>query len=442
MITFWIILYLFMLLVITQFVSRKYRKDPNYYAMAGRKVNGFGVFSSIFTLIGAGEFLTIASLAFINSGASVALMGGYTLGLVILGLFAKKARKEAENKAYLSLPDYMYDKYGRFTGLLSNLMTICTFFSLLVLQLFSGAVLLNFSIGIPMWGGIIICSCVVGLYVWSSGLGGVIVTDVIQFLFMAIGMPFLAFIALKNPQDAIKVLDLDFSIVATGSVLATGMFAVIGSGDIWQRLYAAKSDISARIGFIGASLGVTIYGVLIALVGIAAHENGLTSVPDEAFISVILAHPNDVVRTIVVLTVFSAVLSTADTEIYLISSLIANERRRWARIKYDLTKEVPAKMIRSFIPVVSFFAILAAIYASSVVSIYQVLLLIMLALSPVVIMTPWRKLSPMHSAITIFIGIITLIFVISAPNMIPIDFAVVMVVPGLIYSLIFSKARN
>lgn len=437
-----IVTYILILLLISIVLSSKTQNDPNYYAMAGRNVSGLGVFSSIFTLIGAGEFLTIASLAFINSGASVALMGGYTIGLIILGIFASKARKEAENKSYLSLPDYMYDKYGRFTGLLSNIMTICTFFSLLVLQLYAGAVLLNVSCGLPMWAGAALCSIVVATYVWISGLGGVIITDIIQFIFMAIGMPFLALVSLKNIRDAVEIFHLDFSFIGTGAVLATGMFAVLGSGDIWQRLYAAKSDNSAKWGFISASLGVSIYGALIALVGIAARQNGLTTIPDEAFVSVILAHPDMLTSIIIIITVFSAVLSTADTEIYLISSLIANERRRWSRTHYDLTKEVSSYVIKPIIPLVACVSIFAAIYASSVVAIYQLLLLIMLALSPVVIVTPWRILSPLHSTVTIFIGIITLVFVVSAPKMIPIEFAVIMVFPGLIYSLIFSKKRS
>ena len=433
--------YVALLLGVSIYFNRSQSSDETAYAMAGRKVPWYGVFASVFTLIGAGEFLTVASLAFVNDGAAISLLAGYGVGMVILGIIAKRGR-QGDDRYYLSIPDMVYDRFGSLAGLLANGLTILAFFALLVLQVFAGALVISEITPIPVWGAAVATMVIVTLYLYFSGFGGVIATDIFQCILMVIGLPALALIALPHTSDIAKVLELEFGWLATISVLLTGIFVVVGSGDIWQRVYAAKSSSSAKLGLVTAGLGFAAYSVILALVGIAARESGLATDGDSAFLSVVLAQGGSWLAYLVILAVFSAILSTADTEAYLISSLVANEQRRWSSgVQSCVSSEVGRRSIRVVLPIVAVLATGAALMADSLVAIYELLLLLLLALSPLVILSVFRNLNPKSGALILIVGIVSLVFVHYAP-FVTLDWVSLVIIPGLIVGYFMSEPKS
>lgn len=438
---YYVVPYIFLLAIVSIWTNKK-EKDQSNYAMAGRKIGWFSIFSSVFTLIGAGELMTVAALGFINSGAAITLLAGYGIGMVVLGLTAKLSEKDSSGHYYYSLPDMIYKKFGPMAGLISNLLTISAFFALLILQLYAGGILISELSSVPYLVAIILCAVIVGGYIMVSGFKGVIITDKIQLFLMLFGLPILLFITVKNSDQLSLITQLDFSVFSAVSVLLTGVFVVLGSGDIWQRIYAAKSTKSVKIGMISAGVGFALYSIVLAMVGIIARENGVTDNPDLAFMSLVLSHQADAVIGIVLLAVFSAILSTADTEVYLISSLFANERRRWGK-RTDVvdSSELTKKEVNTIVPFVIILAIAASYYAESLVSIYEILLLLLLAISPLVIVIPFREIKKGHATIVLILGLIALISVALLPFL-SIDLAALVIVPGLFYGFLFSKKRT
>lgn len=436
MVIAFLVIYVVLLLGVSFWLGS--REKPGDFAMAARSVGASGIFASTFTLIGAGEFLTVAALAFVNDGAAVALLAGYGIGMVVLGIFAHVARRQSTERHYLSLPDFAYDRFGRAAGAITSLLTIAAFFALLVLQLFAGAIVVGEITPIPPWLGAFLSAAVVVIYLLFAGFGGVILTDKIQFLLMLIGLPALAFAVLPSPGDFLKVAQLDFGPVSTVAVLLTGIFVVVGSGDIWQRLYAAKSTGAARVGMTTAGLGFAVYGLILASIGIAARETGVTDDPDAAFLAVVLAQEQGLLTSLVVLAVFSAILSTADTEVFLISTLLENERRRWLLRDETESRDPKATPIRCLIPVVAVAGAIAGLFAESLISIYEILLYALLALSPLVIVGSFRELTPRNATIVLLLGTASLITVVALPQ-VTLDYAMLVVVPGLLWALATSK---
>ncbi len=417
------------------------REKPEEYAIGARAVGVFGIFASTFTLIGAGEFLTVASLAFLNDGAAITLLAGYGLGMMILGVFATSARRNSGTRHYLSLPDFAHDRFGAVAGGLTSLLTVAAFFALLVLQLFAGAIVLSEIAGLSTTWAAFLSAAVVVVYLLFAGFSGVILTDKIQFTLMLVGLPLLAFIAIPSAADIGKISSLSFGPLATISVLITGVFVVLGSGDIWQRLYAARSNATARTGMIAAGLGFAIYGVILALIGIAAREASLTDDPDAAFLAVVLAQDQGLLSALVVVAVFSAILSTADTETFLISSLVENERRRFILKEDPRGSEPKSAAIRVFIPLVAALGAVASIYSESLVSIYEILLYAFLALTPIVVIGTWRRISPANSTVALLLGIASLCIVAFVPSL-GLSQAILVVVPGGVWALLASQPHE
>ncbi len=434
-----LIIYVVLLLGVSFWLGS--REKPGDFAMAARSVGPFGIFASTFTLIGAGEFLAVAALAFVNDGAAVALLAGYGIGMILLGVFAHVARRQSGDRHYLSLPDFVYDRFGRASGAIANLLTIAAFFALLVLQLFAGAIVVAEITPISAALGAFLSAGIVVVYLLFAGFGGVILTDKIQFALMLVGLPTLAFVVLPSPSDFLKVAELDFGPISTAAVLLTGIFVVVGSGDIWQRLYAAKSTRAARVGMTTAGFGFAVYGLILASIGIAARESGVTDDPDSAFLAVVLAQEHGFLTSLVVLAVFSAILSTADTEVFLISTLLENERRRWFLGDETASRDPKATPIRCLIPVVALAGAVAGLFAESLISIYEMLLVVLLALSPLVIVGSFRELTARNATIVLLLGTASLITVVALPQ-VTLDYAVLVVVPGLLWGLATSKSAS
>jgi len=187
-----------------------------------------------------------------------------------------------------------------------------------------------------------------------------------------------------------------------------------------------------------AGLGFAVYGVILALIGIAAREAGLTTDPDSAFLAVVLARDQGILSAFIVVAVFSAILSTADTETFLISEIVENERRRHV-LKVDPRDAEPnSRAIRILIPIVAAIGALASIYAESLVSIYEVLLYALLALTPIVVIGTLRSISPANATVALLLGIGTLCTIALVPSL-GLGQAILVVIPGGLWAAVSSK---
>lgn len=187
------------------------------------------------------------------------------------------------------------------------------------------------------------------------------------------------------------------------------------------------------------------FTVVIALVGIGAREQGLTDDPNSAFIEAALSagDSSPLIGAIVLLTVFSAVLSTADTETFLISGFFAREiaRFRGSHDTADISRTVTVKMYQALIVTVAISAAFISVVAGDLVKVYTILLFLLMALAPPVLVGAVRPLSSKIVVSSIIIGILLLVGLLSY-NILSVDYAVVIVIPGLLLCIIGAVAGN
>lgn len=433
-------------IVIALPLVRKRISSGDAYLMDARQTTAFGAFASTVTLIGAGELVTVASLAFAGSGMSIALLAGYGLGLLVLAILVPRLRANSKERLYTSLPDLCYDRYGPAAGILASLLTFVALFALLAIQLATGSALLSSLFHVPRWAVSLLGALTIGTYLSFGAYGSVTRTDKLQLLFLVVGVPLLLYRIGASPATVAALRGLSFPLLPTVATLATGILVVLGSGDIFQRLYATRSDRDARLGLSFAGGAFIVYGFLLASVGLTTRLLAPSASADGAFLAAaeIAVGGGGFLGYVVLAAICSALLSTADTEVFVLSSLATKEWYRWHR-GY---KSVEATTM-AFAPTVgrvALFAVailgwLASLFFDSLVLTYTALLYFLLGLSPVVLFGALFRISSRLATLGLAVGLLAAGGLLLT-HVIALDWAVVVALPGIILlsgALIASK---
>jgi len=345
------------------------------FALAGRQASPLGVGSGLYTLVGGGEIATLVALGGMFGFSAILLFAGYAAGFVLLGCFVSVMRANAEPANLISLPDYLENKYGRFVGDFALVISLAAFVALLVLQFVVGGSLLASLTGLDFWLVGMVISLVVAIYLSLHGFQAVLRTDILQGVaLVALGLTAILFLAgHKQGVDGTAEFAAMPKLLAF-SLFFTGFFVALSSSDVWQRVFSADSDRSARLGLFGGGAALLLLGTIFTSLGIIANASGL-DVADPGTALLQLFRDSQAGNAIIAALLVMAVLSTADTETYLISSLICR------RLSLDLSRQ-------NIVPLIFLVSVLAWALASifrDAVGVYTWLLLLLLTLSPMVI---------------------------------------------------------
>lgn len=341
---FWIAVYLLIIAYLT--IRHVKVKNVEAYLVNNRKTKTLPlVFTTLATFVGGGTSIGLMAMGYESGFAAVGIGIAYVIGFFILSKFAGKIRQEGfENKIY-SFPHYLIHKYIKdknsnisrlFTSSVSGI-NIFIFFFLLAAQFVGMASLLKFAFGIEyQMAAIISCLIVIG-YTAIAGLSGVILTDMIQF-FAIIIMIVLIFIpgimadtANLNLLDKLPKTFLNGSFYGWSFLIALPLFlapSVLVRLDIWQRLLAAQDKKTARKMSIYSGLGMLPFYIIFPLVGMAIHlvMPGQIEPKDVTYLF-IERHANSFLLGFAVIGLISALMSSGDSFLNLISISAVNDFR-------------------------------------------------------------------------------------------------------------------
>ena len=160
------------------------------------------------------------------------------------------------------------------------------------------------------------------------------------------------------------------------SFIITGIFAAIASADVWQRIFAAKNAAHASRGlWIGAGAMLAFGGMLVAL-GILALSAGVVSSPETAFIDTLSVSLPLWAQIVAVVLVLSTIMGTADTELFLLSSMAA---------KGFNDEEPQPQKVRMYLAAIGLASVGVALAFDDLILVYTWLLTALIAISPVVL---------------------------------------------------------
>ncbi len=397
--------YLILALIIG-FVSSK-KQSGKDFMIADRNLGLFAFVSTIVASIIGGTILVVYTAYIFEFGIG-ALFGflGLAIGLVLFAYWGKKLRELAHKENFYTIADFLHYKFGRRIGSLVAIVVLVSVVLILLKQFIAGAQILSAITSFSYEFALILSLSVVFIYLIMGGFRSVVKTDIFQYLLLV----FLIFVVGFNLASG---TDLDVSNFASGgmsvllmiSFLIYGIIYVWTSADTWQRVYAAKNDKVVKRGLTISGLFLLVIGTGITLIGYSAKLAFPNIDPGQAIVYglVNLLSPN--ILGLGVVLMFAAIMSTADTFIFVVSTNITKDFI--ARFK---RRELSSNELRKYTRVNLVLILLLvgglAYFFRNLVDIALINAGMMMSLTPVIIGSFRWKLKKRASLISIIIGLV------------------------------------
>jgi SSS family solute:Na+ symporter len=382
----------------------KRRETTGDFLIADRSAGVVLTTASLAAVVGGLVLASGAELSFEYGFGALWFAAGDACGLVFLGVVAGRIRSLSDEHGFLTLSDFLFVKFDARSGYLGSALQFIAFLFLLAAQFIVGGRLLAFLTPIDYPLAVILMGVVTVAYVLMGGFKAVLRTDLLQFAAMA-----LVFLALLPLNTDFAELDLAFDIGSAGpltsfSFFVSGFVSLFIGADIWQRVYSAKSGQVAKTSlFLAAALWL-MFEVSLVIPGMAARGTGATA-ENALFAGLFEILPANL-ASIAVVGILAALMSTLDTEIFLLASMVGKDfvsRRR------ELTQEQLAQVIRIAMVGVTVPGMLIAIYWPTVLGALFMLLSLQMALFPAMLVSLFRPLSSGIAFLSMVIGSVLLV---------------------------------
>ena len=347
------------------FHSKKYQ-GLNNYLTANRNIGLFSLTTSL-TASALGAWILFGPASASTWGGIGAIIG-YSLGtafpMFFLIYLGKKIRKEFPKGS--SLIEFMKKKFGKSLFKRILLMTIFYMFIFLCADVTAVAVLINYISGTELWITALIVLLSTLAYTLYGGLRASIFTDNIQMVVIGIlliisfvyinsfiGSKFsFEFIKEKNPQllSPSYIPSYTAGLTFFIAVAATNLFH---QGN-WQRVYAAKNFKTLRKSLIISFFIIVPIVFYMGFTGIVAFSIDPTTRPDLGFFSLILKRETGLLSLFVIILGLALTISTVDTLINAISSLIVVDGKATFNFNKKTNYLRLSKYIIIFLSLISF----------------------------------------------------------------------------------------
>ncbi len=278
---------------------------------------------------------------------------GYALGtaapMLFLLSFGPKIRKEFPKG--LSLTDFVKKRFGK--GILKLILFLILFYLtiFLIAEVTAIAYLLYLISKTPYWitAGLTLIICL--LYILKGGFKLSIVTDKYQFSFIIVMIALSVFLILGNLDissfDLIKknspdLLSKDYTPNFTAGItffIAVAATNLFHQGN-WQRVFSAKNTVILKKSLILSSIISFLIVLWMGYTGLISYSVDPKINPDLAFFNLVLSKESLLIVVSILILALSLTLSTIDTLINAISSLIIVEGK-------EIHKSLSGKEIRN-----------------------------------------------------------------------------------------------
>ena len=344
--------------------SKKYL-GLNNYLVASRSVGTFSLTTSfIASALGAWILFGPASAA---TWGGLGAVIGYSLGtafpLFLLIYLGKKFRDNYPKGK--SLIEIIRLRFG------SELFKLILFLSIFYMTIFliaevtAVSILINYISGTDLWitASIIIASAVI--YTLYGGLRASIFTDNIQFIIFGLLLiiAFSYLISFNSNEFSFEYIKLNKPNLLSSNYLpnfTAGLtfFIAVAATNLfhqgnWQRVYAAKNEKVLKNSLIISFLIIIPVVFIMGFSGLIAVSKDSSVVPDLAFFSLLLKNNTVFLSVIIVALAISLTISSIDTLVNAISSLIIVDGNKIIKFKGNYLKL--SKQIIILISLLSFF---------------------------------------------------------------------------------------
>ena len=403
--------------------SKKYQGLENYL-VANRSVGVFSLTTSLVaSALGAWILFGPASAA---TWGGIGAVIGYALGtafpLFILVFLGKKFRKLYPKGK--TLIEVVRLRFGTKLFKLILFLTIFYMFIFLIAEVTAVSILINYISGTTLWitALIVIVSSLV--YTLYGGLRASIFTDNIQFIAISILLliSFSYIISFNSNEFNFEFIKQNKPALLSSDYLANftaglTFFIAVAATNLfhqgnWQRVYAAKNNKVLKKSLIISFLIIIPIVFFMGFSGLIAVSINSNVVPDLAFFSLLLKEQTLMLSVIVIVLAISLTISSIDTLINAISSLIVVDGNKVLNYKGNYLR-----LSKYFIVSLS---IIAFAIASKGLSILYLFLLADLFCCAAVLTVFYsfydKKLSEKNAYLSILIGLLAGLILFPSPD--------------------------
>ena len=405
--------------------SKKYQGINNYLT-ANRNIGLFSLSTSLIaSALGAWILFGPASAA---TWGGIGAVIGYALGtafpMIFLISLGKKIRTEFPKGS--TLIEFLRKRFGKSLFKLILVMTIFYMFVFLCAEVTAVAILINYISGTDLWITALIILISTLAYTLYGGLRVSIFTDMIQMvvilILFLIAVTYLtsftgdqfsfSFIKEKNPHllSSNYIPNYTAGLTFFIAVAATNLFH---QGN-WQRVYAAKNNDVLKKSLIFAFIIIIPIVLFMGFSGLVAISVNSKVIPDLGFFSLLLRDQTEFLSMIIVILGLSLTISTVDTLVNAISSLIIVD----GKATFNLSNKINyLNLSKYFIVGLSIVAFFIASKGFSILYLFLLADLFCCAFVMTVFYSFYnKKLNEKNAYISIIIGLISGILLFPAPD--------------------------
>ena len=275
--------YLLLMVLVGVYSVRRIQNTGDYY-VAGRSFGPLVLMATVCaTIIGGSGLMGRAGVAYSSGFKAILTAVPYLLGMFIFSGLSGRISDIGMQYNLTSIPELFEVRFGKRAKLILSVLIAFAMMGTVASQVTATATIIKMlggEIGLSYEMGAFIACVVFMVYTATSGLFGVVYTDVLQFymliLFVYILIPAVALFRvggianfMANLDTALATPYVDGSIL--GDIVTYLVFTMAGA-EMWQRAFAARDRRAAKRGMF---LGTAVYGVTIILVyfmGVVAQQ--------------------------------------------------------------------------------------------------------------------------------------------------------------------------
>ncbi|WP_328683201.1 sodium:solute symporter [Streptomyces sp. NBC_00343] len=315
-------------------------KSKSDFLVAGRRL-GPVMYSGTMAAIVLGGASTIGG---VGLGYQYGLSGAwmvFTIGLGLLALSVFFSARIARLKVY-TVSEMLDLRYGGRAGLISGIVMWAYTLMLAVTSTIAYATIFDVLFDMNRTLAIVLGGSIVVAYSTLGGMWSITLTDMVQFVVKTIGVLLLLLpiavvkaggfgeMKAKLPTGYFDPLGIGGETIFTYVLIYT--FGMLIGQDIWQRVFTAGSDRTARWGGTVAGTYCLVYAVAGAVIGTAAKVlyPNLGS-PDDAFATIVKDELPVGVRGLVLAAALAAVMSTSSGALIACATVANNDI--WSRLR-------------------------------------------------------------------------------------------------------------
>lgn len=414
----WIIILVYLgLMLLVGFLVGKKESIEDFLVNSRKTKTALLVFTIVSTSVGMGAFLGTASSAYqtgISYGLTVFLAS--IIGLIFVALFAPKIKRFGDKHNAHTLGDWFGIRYSKNNRILVSLVILIAYFFWTGLQFVGIAGLVHVVTGISFQIALIAAALITIIYTTVAGIKSDFYTDAIQF-FVIVIMVFLVLLPLSLIDIGgfsyfFNLPSNYYNLFAFGGIsfflggLIFGLPIFLVGMEIWQRIYAASSEVAAKKAFLWSTLVVFFMFFPVLLAGLAAIKLVPGVNPDFALFELMKKILPVGFLGIGIAGILAVAMSTVDS-LLLVGSVTILKDIHKTFINPDLDEKQMLKFGRIYTFFYGLFGLVAAYLMPNIIKLQIISAATLSVLSPAIIGGfIWKKANSKGAFWSILIGLI------------------------------------